>query len=425
MQRTRIHWRAIVSALAAVALGGCGGSVLAGSPAARRHGAAQTTPAATAPLATAPTADAGAAGTTASVAQFPLLATKNTTRIPWNSPVAQAAAVALATFPSGAAGTHPAAVVLAPTTDWQASLAAAVLMAAPLHAPLLFATGPRSLPATSAAALRTLAPTGSGALNGAQVIRVGAVSRPDGYRAASIYGNSPYALAAAIDRFQSVAAGRPSADVVIASGTDPAYAMPAAGWAAESGDPVLFVTPGSVPGPTRQALRADGHPRIYVLGPSRVISDTVLSQLRRYGTVKRVASGAGSPAASAVAFAEYRDPPCVYEQPCAHIPGSFGWAIRSPGHGYVILSASQPLAAAAAAPLSGSADFAPQLVIDNPTRLTGAVFSYLLNYATPGYTSEGPTAAVYNHAWLIGGPAQLSFALQSQLDELLQAVPQR
>ena len=84
------------------------------------------------------------------------------------------------------------------------------------------------------------------------MIRVGDVPALRGLHGAAISGTGPYALAAAIDRFQSAAAGKPSPDVVIASADNPAYAMPAAGWAAESGDPVLFVTASGVPAPTRR-----------------------------------------------------------------------------------------------------------------------------------------------------------------------------
>src|SRR5947209_3478473 len=43
---------------------------------------------------------------------FPVVATKNTTRVAGSDPVADAAAVALAVFPSAAPGTHPPAVTL-------------------------------------------------------------------------------------------------------------------------------------------------------------------------------------------------------------------------------------------------------------------------------------------------------------------------
>src|SRR2546430_10685742 len=106
---------------------------------------------------------------------------------------------------------------------------------------------------------------------------------------------------------------------------------------------------------------------MYVLGPASVIPDAVLEQLRKYGPVKRIS--AGDPPSSSVAFAEYRDPPCVFGQACVHVPGSFGWALRSPGHGYVLISSRRPLDAAAAAPLSASGDYGPQLLVDNPSTL--------------------------------------------------------
>ncbi|MGI8505884.1 MAG: cell wall-binding repeat-containing protein [Solirubrobacteraceae bacterium] len=352
---------------------------------------------------------------------FPSLATKNTTRVAGADPAANAAGVALAVYPSAAPGTHPAAVTIAPTGDWQAALAASVLMAPPIHAPTLL-SGSSALPPATRDAIAELAPTGSGAVGGAQVIRIGAVPTPTGVRSASIKGTDPYALAAGIDRFASAAQGKTSPDVVIASALDPAYAMPAAGWAAESGDPVLFVGRSSVPAATRQALLAHQTPRIYVLGPPSVISNSVLAQLRKYGPVKRV--GGPDPAANSVAFAEYRDPACAYGQPCAHVPGSFGWAIRSPGHGYVLLNASRPLDAAASAALSGSGDYGPQLLVDNPSTLPRSVLDFFLNYATPGYTQEGPTAAVYNHGWVIGDPSEISVGVQAEMDNLLQAVPQ-
>jgi hypothetical protein len=352
---------------------------------------------------------------------FPLVATKNTTRVDGADPAADAAGVALAVYPSAAPGTHPSAVTIAPTDDWQAAIAASVLMAPPIRAPVLL-SGSQSFPSATADALTALAPTGSGSAGGAQVLRVGAVPPAPGLRSASITGSDPYTLAAGVDRFVNAVAGRPSPDVVIASAIDPGYAMPAAGWAAESGDPVLFVSATDVPSPTRQALLAHQSPHIYVLGPPSVISDAVLAQLRRYGPVKRV--GADDPAANSVAFAAYRDPACTFGQPCAHVPGSFGWAMRSPGHGYVLLNASRPLDAAAAAALSGSGDYGPQLLIDDPSTLPRAVLNYFLDYATPGFTQEGPTAAVYNHGWMIGDASAVSVGVQAEVDHLLEAVPQ-
>jgi hypothetical protein len=363
--------------------------------------------------------------TVSAPAPSPGLATKNTTRISGADPIADAAGVALAVFPSAAAGTHPAAVTLAPTDDWEAALASSVLMAAPLHAPVLL-SGAASLPSATATALTTLAPTGSGAAGGAQLIRVGAVpATGSGPTAAlqseAIGGKDPFTLAAAIDQFQSAAAGKPSSDVVVASTADPGYAMPAAGWAAESGDPILFVGQDTLPAATREALQSHGHPRIYVLGPASVVSAGVVRKLRALGTVKRIS--APSPVASSVAFAAYRDPPCVTGQACAHVPGSFGWAMRSPGHGYTLLNQSRPLDAAASAALSGSGDYGPQLLVDDPTNLPKTVLNFFLDYATPGYTQAGPTVAVYNHGWMIGDESAISAGVQAEVDHLLEVVP--
>jgi len=402
MRRTKLPSLAVALMIACLGLAGCGGASTL---------IIRTTSTSQAPS----SANAGIG--------FPVLATKNTTRVSGVDPVNDAAGVALAVFPSALAGTHPSAVAIAPTDDWQAAIAASVLMSSPTRAPLLL-SGPTALPAATSNALNLLAPTGSGALAGAQVIRVGDVPAPKGLKTKAISGNGPYALAAAIDSYASAAAGgKPSPDVVIASGDDPAYAMPAAGWAAESGDPVLFVSSTGVPAPTQTALQAGGHPHIYVLGPPSVIPDSVLAQLRSYGTVTRV--GAQDPAANSVAFAIYRDPPCVVNQPCAHVPNSFGWAMRSPGHGYTLVSASRPLDAAASAALSASGSYGPQLVLDSGNALSSAVLNFFLDYATPGYTAEGPTAAVYNHGWVIGDPSTISVSVQAEMDSLLEVVPQK
>jgi hypothetical protein len=367
----------------------------------------------------------GVASTTRNAGQkigFPAVATKNTTRVSGGDPTVDAAGVALAVYPSNGAGTHPQVVTLAPEDDWQASIAASVLMSTPIKAPILL-SGSNSLPSATADALRSLAPTGSGAVAGAQVIRVGDVPKISGSRTASISGRDPYGLATAIDRFYTAAVGKPSADVVIASGDNAAYAMPAAGWAAESGDPVLFVNGSGVPAPTRQALLAHQHPHIYVLGPPSIIPASVVKALGKYGPVKRV--GGADPAANSVAFAAFRDPPCKFGQPCAHVPGSFGWALRSPGHGYTLVNSNRPLDAAASAPLSASGSFGPQLVLDNGSALPKPILNYFLNFATPGFTQEGPTAAVYNHGWVIGDPSAISVSVQAEMDTLLEAVPQK
>ena len=47
------------------------------------------------------------------------------------------------------------------------------------------------------------------------------------------------------------------------------------------------------------------------------------------------------------------------------------------------------------------------------------MLNFFLNYATPGYTQEGPTAAVYNHGWVIGDERAILVPVQAQMDNLL------
>ncbi|WP_249010144.1 cell wall-binding repeat-containing protein [Conexibacter sp. DBS9H8] len=419
MRRPRARATASAAALLlAVALGGCGSTDLLGHGAHRRSSATATTVATVGHSVAAGGGDVGRQ--TAAQLGFPDLATKNTTRVPGADAVSDAAAVALAVDPSTAPGTHPQAVTLAPTDDWQAALAAASLMGAPFRAPMLLSPA-SGLPVATANALGLLAPAGAPSLGGTQAVLVGDVPAPPHLRSVRISGGSPYAIAANIDAYEAARRGRESIDVVVASAQTPADAMPAAGWAAESGEPLLYVNAAGVPAVTAAALRRHRHPHIYVLGPASAIPDAVLSTLAHYGTVRRI-SGATAPAES-VAFAEYRDPACVYGQPCAHVPRSFGWAIRSPGHGYVFLNAHNPLSAAAAAALSASGSFGPQLLLSNARTLPSPVLNYLLDFATPGYSSEGPTAAVYNHAWLIGNLGAVSASVQAQIDSILEVVP--
>jgi hypothetical protein len=339
---------------------------------------------------------------------FPGFATKNTTRVGGADAVANAAAVARAVYPGGAPGTQPPAVAVVEQDAWQASLAAAVLMSSPLRAPLLMSDG-TSLPQASDEALRALAPTGARSLGGVQVIRVGSgTPAPGGYRSTTIDGQDAAALAAAIDRFQAAAAGRATRAVMIVSSEDPAFAMPAAGYAAKSGTPVLFVRRDTIPGATFAALRAHGRPRIYLLGPETVISARVEQALRGLGAVSRI-SGEDA-VRNAIAFARYSD-------------GAFGWGVVDPGHGIVFANDRRPADAAAAAPLSASGTYGPLLLLDDATTLPLPLGQYLLDIQ-PGYERD-PVRGVYNHAWLIGDEAAVSLPVQSRIDSLLEISPVR
>ncbi len=338
---------------------------------------------------------------------FPSFATKNTTRVGGADAIADAAGVARAVYPGGAPGTRPAAVVLADRHDWQTALAASVLMSPPLRAPLLLTNG-GTLPQASADALAALAPTGAASLGGAQVVRIGAAPAPAGYRSTTLAASTPTGLVTAIDRLASAAAGKPSRAVVVVSADDPAYAMPAAAWAAKSGDSIVFAHRTTIPGATFAALQTHRKPRIYVLGPPAAIGRGVEAALRRLGTVTRIAGP--DPVRSAIAFARYND-------------GVFGWGVTSPGHGLVFANTHRPLDAAAAAPLSASGSYGPLLLLEDGATLPVALGSYLLDIQ-PGYSRDhDPVQGVYNHGWLIGDARAISLPVQSRIDSLLEISP--
>jgi hypothetical protein len=336
---------------------------------------------------------------------FPAFATKNTTRIGGADPVTDAAGAALAAFPSQTPGTHPQVVAIADARDWHAVILAGLLAAPPIRAALLLSDGGR-LPPASQEALAKLAPGGSPAVGGAQVIRVGDAARPDGLRTTDLAGRDVFALARALDAFHSAANGHTSDHVVVLGDASAALAMPAAAWAAKSGDPVLFTRRDSLPAETRRALQAHQQPRIYVLGPPSSVSKGVLSQLRRLGTVRRV--GDADPVANAVAFARYAD-------------SGFGWGVVDPGHGLTFARADRPADAAAAALLATHGSYAPLLLVGDAGKLDSAVESYLLDIQ-PGYTQD-PVRGVYNRGWILGDDRALSLAAQARIDGLLEIQP--
>jgi hypothetical protein len=337
---------------------------------------------------------------------FPVFATKNTTRIAGGDPVASAAGAARAVYPSRTDESSPRAVVIVEQDDWRAAISAAQLMARPLRAPVLFSDG-GELPAASEEALEELAPSGAEEAGDAQVIRIGEAAEPDSRRVTDIEGSSASSLAQAIDRFQIDAAGDPTDAVLVAPADSPEFAMPAAGWAAKSGQPVLWTLKDSLPPETRAAIEAHRKPRIYVLGPEDAIAGSVVKELEKLGPTKRVSGP--DPVTNAIAFARYSD------------GGRFGWNVVDPGHGLVFANASRTLDAVAGAPLSGSGQFGPLLLVTDAASLPTELQDYLLDIQ-PGY-DEDPVRGVYNHGWLMGDEAAISADVQSRIDALLEIQP--
>jgi hypothetical protein len=340
---------------------------------------------------------------------FPDFATKNTTRLAGSDPVADAAAVARIVYPGGIPASRPAAVALVDAGDWHAALLASVMNAAPLKAPMLFTRG-TSIPAATTKALELLRPAGSQPAGGAQVIRVGTLAKPGALRTTDIRvkaKNDPFALARSVDAFVSAARGKPSKRVLLVTADDPAFAAPAAAWAATSGDPILFTHKDVAPPDTIAAIKAHGKPTVFVLGPSTVISPKVTRQLRGLGKYHRV--GGPDPVSNAIGFAVYSD-------------GDFGWGATTPGHGLVLIPrGADPATAAAVAPLSASGTYGPALLLPSPFKLDTVLGGYLKDIQ-PGF-DQTAARGFYNHAWLVGDAEAISPTLQSEIDASLESLP--
>ena len=335
---------------------------------------------------------------------FPIVATRNTTRVSGSDPIADAAGVANALFPATEPATQPPAIVLADKDDWQGIIAASALSAAPIRAPILLSNG-GDLPPVTSETLSQLKPKGITEPSRAQAILIGNKPPPPDKLKSTVIKTSgdPYKRAAEIDHFVTLARGKPSPNVVIASGEKSEYAMPAAAWAARSGDAVLFVKKDELPGATKAALQQHEKPRIYILGPSSVISDGVAKQLGALGPVKRV--GAKGAVENSIKFASYKS-------------RDFGFGPIAPGGSYTVANTSRPGDAAGAAGLGGNGVYAPLLLTDDAKALPRALEGFFLDVQPGFYAGSDPRQSVYNHVWILGGTSALSEPAQGRLDSV-------
>jgi hypothetical protein len=332
---------------------------------------------------------------------YPSFATSNTTRIGGPDPASNAAATALAVFPGTNGKQRPVAVALVGTEDWAGAIAAAVLMAEPIRAPLLFGEA-EGVPNPTAEALKALQPHGGAASGGDAVFAVGNVQVPPGMSAAKVAPGDAATEASAIARLRDRIAGTPPEAIILASSSEPAFAAPAAAYAARSGDPVLFTEAKALPRETIAALRRNKGVPVYALGPGSAISGKVLKEVEGLGAKVQRISG-NNPVAAAISFARFDE-------------GKFGWQVTDPGHGFVLVRSDAPLEAAAAAPLSASGTWGPLLLTDSADTLPSELRGYFLD-VKPGYTTD-PTRAFYNHVWIVGNAGQISVEQQAEVNEV-------
>ena len=335
---------------------------------------------------------------------FPEFATKNTTRISGSDAIANSVGSALAAFPSTGAVLGPDAVTMVAEDDWAAGIAASSLVADPIHAPILVGRSDE-VPGLVLDALVALAPPGSGRTEDDQLFAVGDVSVPDGVRTRQAGSGTPAEIAAGVEELRRHLTGEDPDRILLVSSDEPAFAMPAAAWAARSGDPVLFVNQNTVPKVTLELLEGYEKAAVFMLGPESVISKEVITDLGEAKISAERISGE-DPVLNAIAFARYAG------------PSGFGWNITDPGHGLVIANAARPADAGAAAVLSAGGKWGPLLLISDPEVLPTALEGFLLDIK-PGFVSD-PTRAVYNHSWIIGNSEAVGVDVQAQVDDLIE-----
>ena len=285
-------------------------------------------------------------------------ASRPTTRpaIGGSDPAANAAGAALAVFPSTTPAQRPAAVTVVGEEDWAGAIAAAVLMAAPVRAPILF-SGPDEMPDGERRSARRPRPAGQQGDRPGVPLRGRLGRLPRQGRARSTPATPP-APPPRSPPCATASSAKPPKHIVIASDSRPDFAMPAAAWAARSGDPVLFTGREEAAGADRRgARRHTRRCRSTCSAPPRSISSEVVREIGKISKrVKRVAGE--DPVANALALARYRD-------------GSFGWNVNDPGHGFVLARSDSPADAAAAAPLSASGTWGPLLLTDDAEHAAG------------------------------------------------------
>ncbi len=320
------------------------------------------------------------------------LNTKDSTRLGGENAAGLSLTAAQTLFPEGSE-TRPSALIQAPANTWQAGVVAAPLVRW-LNGPLLLDDETTEIEMVR----DRLQPEGVATLDGATVVQVRMGQTSSSAEAVQVQAGTAPELAAQVDALVERLGGKVQPNVWLVP-DDPGYAIPAAYWAAQSGDMVLFGG-NPLPEATRQALeRRGGQARIYLAGPGLESED-----LSRYGTIQRIVAWDG--AAAAVALASYRD----------EATGA-GWGFDGSryltNHHFVLANRDDPAMAVAGLSLGRFGKFGPLLWVERD-QIPPATDQYLWKMKPEFFNTpaEGP----FNHLWLLGGPEQISVKVQGQAD---------
>ena len=289
--------------------------------------------------------------------------TRNTTRLGGADSITDAAAIASAVHPGLTPAGRPQAVVFVRSDDFAMALAASVLAAAPLGAPLLYSE-PNSVPSVSVQALQAMRPSGAAALGGAQVLSIGGAGVPTGYVARSLPNVEPFGSAVEVARVVERLQGAPPRHVIVVNAEGPpAFAMPAAGLAAESG----------APDPARHGLR---RPLRHERRARRLRPPPDLRHRTSERGERRRRLAARAAGEREAHRRRHRRRKTRSRSRASGKAASAGTSTK-PATGWCSRRARARSTAPAAAPLSASGDFAPLLLLENANEVPPPLQRYL------------------------------------------------
>ena len=331
---------------------------------------------------------------------------RNTVRVGGISGADVAAGAAMAAYPPKQAN-RPTSWFLVREDRWTDALLAAQFATDPIDAGLLV-TNKEYLPTATVDVLNRVRAEGFPKGKGLKAIVMSKAGtdvllglKERRLKATVMQEKTPFALARKLVPFHGGGAGRFSPTIVVASAEERDYALPAAAWAAYSGDALALVERDQVPAATREIVAQREKltlepPHIYVIGPESVISDSVVRDLSAYGPVKRIAGE--SAVETAVELARYRDPET-----------QFGWGFKRGPANVSIVNSADWRNAVGAFTFAATGPQAPLLLTDSSERLPEAVLAYL----------RGLRGAEPSQGFVFGDRKSIGSVAFDQLDEAL------
>lgn len=334
--------------------------------------------------------------------------TPNTTRISGQNQYEKSIAVSQTVWPNPSSPMmRPGVVILARGDDghFQDALAGASLIHFPRNGPVLLTEPHRLLPIAAQEILR-LDPTGKG--SPAQVLLLGALSAAIsrdverlGYSTSRIVGGNPIETAVLISGLLES-----RQNVMIVSSEEFEEALPAGGWAAHMGEPILYSHRDRLPDATAQVLREE-QPDVYLIGSTTALSPAVEIAVREMtrGFVGRISGS--DPFELAVNFTRYRSP-----------TDRFGWNVNE-RRGWSLRFAryDEWYDAVSGNPLSHLGKHSPLLLVASdaiPDSVAGLIASVNPRHAEP--------TPPFMHGFLVGRACDIDCPVQWGLDRLLETV---